>query len=244
MAKQEVTFIEQHILHIQQQQLYPRPLDIDKLRTQQVQQKKAILTVETEPTTTNNIKYGVIQDKTIKQRFLQLLEEYRNIIATHWADCGLIEGVTLKLDLIENAKPICKPPYATSYKLQDIGKQQCLELQKADFIEPSDSQYAFAPFYLPKRQVGQKDIEYRMCIDYRELNKQTIKDKYPLPNINDIQRKFHGKKLFTSLDLRHAYHHIAIAPEDRYKTAFITPFGLYQSKRMSFGFVNAPSTFQ
>ncbi len=83
-----------------------------------------------------------------------------------------------------------------------------------------------------------------MCIDYRLLNSMTIKDNYPIPNINDINRRFAGHKYFSALDLRHGYHHIAVRPEDRHKTAFITHGGLYEFKRMTFGFVNAPAAFQ
>ena len=83
-----------------------------------------------------------------------------------------------------------------------------------------------------------------MCIDYRRLNSMTIKDHYPLPNIQSIYRKFAGNYYFSSLDLRHAYHHIAIRDEDRHKTAFITHKGLFEWTRMTFGFANAPSAFQ
>ena len=87
-------------------------------------------------------------------------------------------------------------------------------------------------------------IEWRMCVDYRILNSMTIPDNYPIPNIHDIYGKLAGHKWFSALDLRHGYHHIAIRPEDRYKTAFIAHHGLFEFNRMTFGFVNAPAAFQ
>ena len=96
---------------------------------------------------------------------------------------------------------------------------------------------------IPKKKIN-NETEWRMCIDYRRLNSMTIKDHYPLPNIQTLYRRFAGKKLFASLDLRHAYHHIEIRPEDRHKTAFITHKGLFEWNRMTFGFANAPAAFQ
>ena len=102
------------------------------------------------------------------------------------------------------------------YKHRDEEKAQCEQLELAKFIKRSKSPYASSVTWADKGG-GEK----RMCIDYRRLNAQTKKDKYPLPNLHDLFRKLHGYSVFTSLDLRHGYYHIRIKESDRYKTALI-----------------------
>ena len=86
--------------------------------------------------------------------------------------------------------------------------------------------------------------EMRMCFDYRALNKKTGKNKYPIPLIDDQMDRMAGKKYFTSLYLSSGYHQVPAAKNSRAKTAFVTPDGHYQYKRMPFGLCNAPSVFQ
>jgi hypothetical protein len=90
----------------------------------------------------------------------------------------------------------------------------------------------------------QEDGSLRMVYDYRYLNKITIKNRYPLPRIDDLLDSVSGMKYFTSLDLTSGYYQIRITEEDVPQTAFWTPFGLYQFKMLTFGLTNAPATFQ
>ena len=83
-----------------------------------------------------------------------------------------------------------------------------------------------------------------MCIDYRALNAQTIKDRYTIPSMRDLYRKLRGNKIFSNIDLRSGYHHIKIAEEDQHKTAFITDSGLYEWTRMTFGFATDQQYFK
>ena len=83
-----------------------------------------------------------------------------------------------------------------------------------------------------------------MAVDYRGLNKVTIKNRYPIPSMRDLYSKLRGARVFSCLDLRSGYHHVRIKREDQAKTAFITEYGLFEWTRMSFGFANAPSVFQ
>jgi Reverse transcriptase (RNA-dependent DNA polymerase) len=106
-------------------------------------------------------------------------------------------------------------------------------------IEPSTS-----PYGTPILFVQKKDGTLRMCIDYRALNKLTVKNRYPLPRIDDLFDKLKGAQVFSTLDLTSGHHQIRITPEDVPKPAFRTPQGHFQFKVLCFGLTNALSTFQ
>ena len=118
-------------------------------------------------------------------------------------------------------------------------ERQIKDLLSKGLIEPSSS-----PFAAPISFVRKKDGTLRMCIDYRALNKVTIKNKYPLPRIDDLMDHLSGSACFSSIDLMSGYHQLRIDPADVPKTAFRSPFGLYQYKVLPFGLSNAPSIFQ
>ena len=139
--------------------------------------------------------------------------------------------------------PGAQPPWRCVYKLSQVEKEelakQLKEMLAAGWIEPSTS-----PYGAPMLFVRKKDGGLRMCIDYRALNKLTIKNRYPLPRIDDLLDQVGKAKYFTSLDLASGYHQIRITEEDVPKTAFKTPLGHYQWRVLSMGLSNAPSTFQ
>ncbi|KAJ9507614.1 hypothetical protein QJQ45_019205, partial [Haematococcus lacustris] len=122
---------------------------------------------------------------------------------------------------------------------QEELKRQIQDYLAKGMIEPSSSPYA-APILFVQKKSG----ELRMCIDYRQLNKLTLRDQYPLPRIDDLFDRLSGCSVFSSLDLQAGYHQIRITPEDVPKTAFRTPEGHFQFKVLSFGLTNAPATFQ
>ena len=121
--------------------------------------------------------------------------------------------------------------------MKELAKQ-LQELLDKEVIRPSVS-----PWGAPVLFVKKKDGSMRLCIDYRELNKLTIKNKYPLPRIDDLFDQLKGACYFSKIDLRFGYHHLKIKPEDIPKTAFKTRYGHYEFLVMSFGLTNAPMTF-
>ena len=97
-----------------------------------------------------------------------------------------------------------------------------------------------SPFASPIVLVRKKDNSLRLCVDYRRLNAKTIRDQFPLPRVEQTFDVLHGSTMFSTMDLTSGYNQIAVADEDREKTAFTTPFGLYEFNRMPFGLTNAP----
>ena len=148
-------------------------------------------------------------------------------------------GIPHPIPLEEGAKPPWRPVYRLSPAEHADMQRQITELLAKGWVEPSSS-----PYGAPILFVGKKDGGLRMCIDYRALNKLTIKNRYPLPRIDDLFDQLRGAQFFTSIDLAQGYHQIRISPEDAPKTAFRTPTGHFQFKVLCFGLTNAPATFQ
>ena len=117
-------------------------------------------------------------------------------------------------------------------------KLQLQELLKKGFIRPSVS-----PWGAPVPFVKKKDGTLLLCIDYRQLNKLTVKNKYPLPRINDLFNQLKGASIFLKIDLRSGYHQLKIKDTDVHKTAFRTQYGHYEFLVMSFGLTNAQAAF-
>eukprot|EP01003_Olkasia_polycarbonata_P002402 NODE_1520_length_530_cov_9.095634_g1443_i0.p1 GENE.NODE_1520_length_530_cov_9.095634_g1443_i0~~NODE_1520_length_530_cov_9.095634_g1443_i0.p1 ORF type:complete len:176 (+),score=25.69 NODE_1520_length_530_cov_9.095634_g1443_i0:22-528(+) len=133
-------------------------------------------------------------------------------------------------------------PFSNFYKWSQaehaIIREQCLEFLKLGRIRESSSPYA-AGVLLVKQ--GDK---WRMCIDYRALNKITTKEKFPIPLISECLNATHGARYYTALDLASGYHQIRMREEDIHKTAFVTKDGQYEWLVMPFGVCNGPATFQ
>nr|ABD91504.1 putative polyprotein [Oryza sativa Indica Group] len=146
--------------------------------------------------------------------------------------------IEFRIDLAPGTAPIYKRPYRmAANELAEVKKQVDEQLQKG-YIRPSTS-----PWGAPVIFVEKKNKTKRMCVDYRVLNKVTIKNKYPLPRIDDLFDQLKGAKVFSEIDLRSGYHQLRIREEDIPKTAFTTRYGLYECTVMSFGLTNAPAFF-
>ena len=142
--------------------------------------------------------------------------------------------MTMKSDRIVKLRPR-RVPLA---KLPAL-KNELDDMIEAGVIEPSCSAWAS-----PIVTADKKDGSLRVCVDYREVNDLTVKDSYPLPRIDDSLDALSGAKWFSTLDLRSGYWQVKMDPKDKEKTAFTSPYGLYQFTTMPFGLANAPSTFQ
>jgi hypothetical protein len=117
-------------------------------------------------------------------------------------------------------------------------KKQIAELQSKGFIHPS-----LSPWGAPLLFIEKKDITQWMCMDYRSLNEVTIKNKYPLRQIEDLFNQMKGASVFLKIDLRSGYHQLKIRESNITKTTFRTRYGLYEYTMMSFGLTNAPAYF-
>ncbi|GJT43198.1 putative nucleotidyltransferase, ribonuclease H [Tanacetum coccineum] len=146
--------------------------------------------------------------------------------------------VEFRIDLIPGATPVAKSPYRLAPSEMQELSEQLQELQDKGFIRPSHS-----PWGAPVLFVKKKDGSFRMCIDYRELNKLTIKNRYPLPRIDDLFDQLQGARYFSKIDLRSGYHQLRVHDDDISKTAFRTRYGHFEFTVMPFGLTNAPAVF-
>ncbi|MCO5547131.1 hypothetical protein L7F22_000573 [Adiantum nelumboides] len=142
------------------------------------------------------------------------------------------------IDLIPGSTPPNRPPYRVSRAQNEEIMNQVKDLLEKGLIQPSSS-----PFCSPVLLVLKNDGSWRMCIDYRALNKITIRNRLPIPRIDDIRDRLQGSLSFTRIDMKSGYHQIRIALGDVYKTVFRTTFGLFEFLVMPFGLTNAPATF-
>ncbi|GKB43833.1 putative nucleotidyltransferase, ribonuclease H, partial [Tanacetum coccineum] len=146
--------------------------------------------------------------------------------------------VEFTIELIPGAQPISKAPYRMApVELKEL-KDQLQELLERGFIRPSVS-----PWGAPVLFVKKKDGSMRLCIDYRELNRITVRNRYPLPRIDDLFDQLQGAKFFSKIDLRSGYHQLRVKEQDVSKTAFRTRYGHYEFLVMPFGLTNAPAVF-
>ncbi len=169
-----------------------------------------------------------------------ILTDYNDVVKDS-LPAGLPPERSIKHQI--NLVPDSKPPYRLPYKLSYTEKQeverQIEELLATGKIVPSASPFG-APVFLVKKKDGTK----RMVIDYRMLNSITVKNRFPLPVINQLLDNLNGAKIYSSLDLLSGFHQLAVEEKDVDKTSFITHAGQYSFRVLPFGLCNAPSSYQ
>ncbi|GKC24973.1 putative reverse transcriptase domain-containing protein [Tanacetum coccineum] len=146
--------------------------------------------------------------------------------------------VEFQIELVPGAAPVARAPYRLAPSEMQELSNQLQELTDKGFIWPSSSPWGALVLFVKK-----KDGYFRMCIDYRELIKLTIKNRYPLPRIDDLFDQLQGSSVYSKIDLRSGYHQLRVRKEDILKMAFRTRYGHYEFQVMPFGLTNAPEIF-
>ena len=182
---------------------------------------------------------AVVGTGSIPDEVQQVLDEFTDVFETPKSLPPMRDGHNHPIILQSGTDPISLKPYRYSAAQRDVIEKLVEELLQSEFIQPSSS-----PFSSPIVLVKKKDGSWRMCIDYRQLNKHTIKNQYPIPLIEELFEELGSARWFTKLDLKVGYHQIRMVPDDVPKTDFKTHSGHFEWLVMPFGLTNAPVTFQ
>ena len=169
---------------------------------------------------------------------IRVVEEFPDVFPEDLPGMPPDRDIEFCIELLPGTSPIHKRPYRMDTNQLALLKEHIDELLAKGFIRHSSSPWRAPAIFVPK-----KDGTERLCVDYRGLNAVTIKNKYPLPRIDDLFDQLRGACVFSKIDLRSGYHQLKIRPSDIPKTAFVSRYGLYEYTVMSFGLTNAPAYF-
>ncbi|GJU97214.1 putative reverse transcriptase domain-containing protein [Tanacetum coccineum] len=166
------------------------------------------------------IRAQVMEKKSDEKRLedIPVVREFLEVFPKNLPDLPPIRQVEFQIDLIPGAAPVARAPYRLApSEMQELSNQL--------------------------QELADRDESFRMCIDYRELNKLTVKNRYPLPRIDDLFDQLQGSSTYSKIDLRSGYHQLRVRDEDIPKTAFRTRYRHYEFQVMPFGLTNAPAVF-
>jgi hypothetical protein len=167
-----------------------------------------------------------------------VVNEFPNVFPEELPGTPPDRDIEFVIKLKPGTAPIYKTPFRmTTLKFAEL-KEHIRELLEKGFIHPSSSPWGAPVIFVPK-----KDGTQRLCVDYRALNEVTVKNKYPLPRIDDLFDQLRGACVFSKIDLWSGYHQLRVRECDIPKTAFVLRYGLYEFTVMSFGLTNAPAYF-
>ena len=156
-------------------------------------------------------------DETPRLEDYHVLQEFTDVFPDGILGLPPKKDIDFTIELVPGAAPVSKTPYMMS-TLETLE----LNMQLQEFLEKKYIQPSVSPWGAPVLFVKKKDGTLKLCIDYRKLNKVTVKNKYPLPRIDDVFDQMRGAKVFSKIDLRSGYHQVRIKDEDIHKTAFRT----------------------
>ncbi|KAL0554251.1 hypothetical protein IC582_008168 [Cucumis melo] len=179
-----------------------------------------------------------VQREKLKPEDVPVVKEFLDVFPDDLSGLPPDREIEFTIELLLGTAPISQAPYRMApNELKEL-KMQLQELVDKGYIRPSVS-----PWGAPVLFVKKKDGTLRLCIDYRQLNKVTIRNKYPLPRIDDLFDQLRGATLFSKIDLRSGYHQLKVRESDIAKTTFRTRYGHYEFRVMPFGLTNAPAVF-
>jgi len=205
----------------------------------------------------------VISDKLSEEetnKHISILEKHRSVLGYTLQDLKGISPAlcTHRIPLDPAIAPSREPQRRLNNAMREVVKKEVLKLLDAGIIYPVPHSEWVSPVQVVPKKGGMTVLEnsknelipqrtitgWRMCIDYRKLNKATKKDHFPVPFIEEMLERLAKHSYFCFLDGYSGYHQIAIHPKDQNKTMFTCPYGTYAYRRMSFGLCNAPTSFQ
>ncbi|GJW71412.1 putative reverse transcriptase domain-containing protein [Tanacetum coccineum] len=180
------------------------------------------------------------EDKSEEKRLedVPIVQEFPEVFPEDLPGIPPTRQVEFIIDLIPGAAPVARAPYRLAPSEMKELSDQLQELSDKGFIRPSSLPWGATVLFVKK-----KDGSFRMCIDYRELNKLTVKNLYPLPRIDDLFDQLQGSSVYSKIDLRSSYHQLRFREEDIPKTVFRTRYGHYEFQVMLFGLTNALTVF-
>nr|GFA28917.1 putative reverse transcriptase domain-containing protein [Tanacetum cinerariifolium] len=180
------------------------------------------------------------EDKSNEKRLedVPIVQDFPEVFPEDLPGIPPTRQVKSQINLLPGAAPVARAPYRLAPSEMKELLDQLKKLAENGFIRPSSSPWGAPVLFFKK-----KDGSFRMCIDYREFNKLTVKNRYPLLRIDDLFDQLQGLSVYSKIDLRSGYHQLRVREEDIPKNTFRTRYGHYEFQVMSFGLTNAPTVF-
>ncbi|GJS60811.1 putative reverse transcriptase domain-containing protein [Tanacetum coccineum] len=182
----------------------------------------------------------IMEKKSDEKRLgdIPVVKEFPKVFPKVLPGLPPVRQVEFQIDLIPGATPVARAPYILAPSEMQELSNHLQKLADRGFIRPSTSPWGAPVLFFKK-----KDGSFRMCIDYRELNKLTVKNRYPLPRIDDLFDQLQSSSVYSKIDLKSGYHQLRVSDEDIPKTAFRTKYKYYEFQVMPFGLTNLPVVF-